>query len=96
MISDLLGAALVFAGLFVILTGVLGAYRFHYVLNRMHAAALIDTLGLLLVTAGLIVILIFMWLASPVMSHMIARTEMMTYPHLEEECEVIPDADRDL
>lgn len=109
MILDIIGAALVFAGLFVILTGVLGAYRFHYVLNRMHAAALIDTLGLLLVTAGLIVILgvgahalkllvilVFMWLASPVMSHLIARTEMMTYPHLEEECEVIPDADRDL
>ena len=107
MIRDVVGAILIFFGLFVILTGVLGVYRFKYVLNRMHAAALIDTLGLLLVLSGLMVILglcahtlkllviiVFMWLASPVMSHLISRAEVMTHPHLQEECEVIPDDHR--
>lgn len=109
MISDIIGAVLVFIGLFVILTGVLGVYRFKYVLNRMHAAALIDTLGLLFVLVGLIVILglsahslkllviiVFMWMASPVMSHLTARAEVMTHPHLQDECEVIPDDDHNL
>lgn len=106
MIKDILGAILVFLGVCVMVIATFGIYRFKYVLNRMHAAALGDTLGLLLILVGLMVlsgwtagtaklllIIIFMWLASPVMSHMIARAEVLTYQHISEECEVISHDD---
>ena len=40
-----LGLAVLLFGLFVFFTAVLGLYRFDYVLNRMHAAAVGDALG---------------------------------------------------
>ena len=48
-----LTAVLMLAGLFVLLVGVVSQYRFRYVLNRMHAASMGDSLGLLLVLTGL-------------------------------------------
>ena len=86
-----LTAVLMLAGLFVLLVGVVSQYRFRYVLNRMHAAAMGDTLGILLLLTGLIIfkgfsfdslklfsIIAFLWLASPVSSHLIARFEITT------------------
>ena len=106
MVSDIIGASLVLIGIFIVIIAVAGVFRFKYVLNRMQAAALCDTMGLLFVLLGLIVILgvcaqslkilailVFMWLASPVMSHLIARTETMTYQHLSDECEVHSEDD---
>jgi len=103
MIQTIIGLALLTLGVFVACVAVIGTYRFHYVLNRMHATALCDTFGLLLSLAGLVVLLgftwqsakmvlivVFMWLASPVMSHLIARAEVLTHTHIEDECEVIP------
>lgn len=43
-----LTAVLMLAGLFVLLVGVVSQYRFRYVLNRMHAASMGDSLGMLL------------------------------------------------
>lgn len=84
-----LGALLTVGGLFVTVTGVIGNFRFHYVLSRMHAAGLGDTLGLLLCVAGLTVltgfgvfalklflILLLFWCASPVASHRIMKMEI--------------------
>lgn len=106
MVRDIIGLTLIALGMFVILTAVLGMFKFKYVLNRMHATALCDTLGLLLVIIGLIVMLgfcahafkmmiipVFMWLASPVMGHLIARAEVMTHAHIKDECEVVNHAD---
>lgn len=100
----LLGALLIAFGVFTIAVAVLGTFRFKYVLNRMHAAALCDTLGLLSTLLGAIVLLgvswqsakilliiAFMWLASPVMSHLIARAEIRTHAHIQDECEVHAD-----
>ena len=102
MVRDIIGLILIGLGMFMILTAVVGVFKFKYVLNRMHASALCDTLGLLLVTAGLVVILginahslkmmlitVFMWLASPVMGHLIARAEVMTHAHIKDECEEV-------
>ncbi len=88
-IQFIVGAALILAGLVIFILSVIGVYRFKYVLNRMHAAAMGDTLGLLLVLAGLIVfsgfkflslklllIILMLWLTSPVSSHLIARLEV--------------------
>ncbi|MEG1524546.1 MAG: monovalent cation/H(+) antiporter subunit G [Clostridia bacterium] len=107
LIFSIIGAALIFIGVLIVGIAVLGVFRFRYVLNRMHAASLCDTLGLLFILLGLIVILglswqalkilviiAFMWLASPVMSHLIARAEIMTHAHLTDECEVVPNDDR--
>ena len=85
----LLGAALLLGGLFVMVTAVIGNYRFRNVLCRMHAAGLGDTLGIVLVFAGITVlcgisvftlklaaIVVLLWISSPVASHMIMRMEI--------------------
>ncbi|MCI2057472.1 MAG: monovalent cation/H(+) antiporter subunit G [Oscillibacter sp.] len=94
-----LGLALLIFGLFVFFTAVLGLYRFDYVLNRMHAAAVGDALGIFCILAGLmllhgwslsaaktLLILVFLWLTSPVASHLIAEMEVTTIPNLHAEC----------
>ncbi len=104
MIRTIIGAILILFGVVTMVVATIGIFRFKYVLNRMQAAALVDTLGILLLLSGLIVlsgfsalsakmllIIIFLWLASPVTSHLIARAEVMTHPNIEEECEVIHD-----
>lgn len=76
---------------------VFGVNRFRKALNRMHAAAMGDTLGILFVFLGLILmrgfsmdslklslVILFFWLASPVSGHMISRLEMMTDENLGE------------
>lgn len=88
-------------GLITMAIGVFGMFRYKYVLNRMHMAAAIDTLGLLLIMLGLIIwqglsinslkivlIIMFFWISGPVSSHVIARMEVSTNENLSEECEV--------
>ena len=97
-----LTAVLMLAGLFLLLTGVVGQYRFKYVLNRMHAASMGDSLGLMLVVCGLcisapdgwviakfLMTALFLWLTSPTGSHLIARLEMTINEHPEAEMEMI-------
>lgn len=90
IICLLIGAAfLIFAAI--------GVNRFDKALNRMHAAALGDTLGILFVIVGLVVwkglhfvsfkllfMVFFFWLASPVAGHMISRLEAETDDDLGE------------
>ena len=92
------------AGVGIFALELFGVYKFKYVLNRMHAAAMGDTLGLGASLTGMILlsgwnitsvklalILVFLWLASPVASHLIARLEVVTNEHLEEYCELPVD-----
>jgi multicomponent Na+:H+ antiporter subunit G len=68
-----------------------GVFRFKYVLNRMHAAAMGDTLGIGFSLLGLILmsglnftslklfcVVVFLWFSSPASSHLIARLEVVT------------------
>ncbi|MCI8837885.1 MAG: monovalent cation/H(+) antiporter subunit G [Hungatella sp.] len=84
-------------GLVFMVSAVFGVNRFKHALNRMHAAALGDTLGILFVILGLIIIrgfsmdslklsmvIMFFWIASPVSGHMISRLEAMTDERLGE------------
>lgn len=100
-IRFLAGAGLLITGLGIFLLELFGVFKFSYVLNRMHAAAMGDTLGLGACLTGLILlsgwnitsvklalILVFLWLASPVASHLIARLEVVTNGHLAEHCEL--------
>ena len=100
-IRFLAGTGLLLVGLGIFLLQILGIFKFKYVLNRMHAAAMGDTLGIGFSLTGLIVlsglnftslkmalIIVFLWLASPVSSHLISRLEVVTNEHLEEACEL--------
>lgn len=99
-----LGIALLLVGLGTFLLQIFGVYKFKYVLNRMHAAAMGDTLGIGISLTGLILlsgfnftslkmalIIVFLWLASPVSSHLISRLEVVTNEHLAESCELPQD-----
>ena len=97
----LAGTGLLLVGLGVFLLQIFGVFKFKYVLNRMHAAAMGDTLGIGISMIGLIIlsgfnftslkmalIIVFLWLASPVSSHLISRLEVVTNEHLAERCEL--------
>lgn len=92
-----LSAACLVTGLVFMILAVFGVNRFHRALNRLHAAAMGDTLGILFVFAGLILIrgfsmdslklflvILFFWTAGPVSGHMISRLEAMTDENLGE------------
>lgn len=92
-----LSAICLVTGLVFMALAVFGVNRFHHALNRMHAAAMGDTLGILFVFAGLILIrgfsmdsmklflvILFFWTAGPVSGHMISRLEAMTDERLGE------------
>lgn len=94
-------ALFVLASLFMIICGVLGVYKFKYVLNRMNAAALIDTLALLFMNIGLMIangftmtslklllIVCVMWLTSPISGHLISKLEYVTNEDIEKEIKV--------
>ena len=82
----------------MIFCGILGVYKMKYVLNRMNAAALIDTLALLLMNIALIIangftmtslklfiIVMVMWLTSPISGHLISKLEYLTNKNIVNE-----------
>lgn len=96
----IIGSIFLFTGLAIFALEMIGVYRFRYVLNRMHAAAMGDTLGIGVSLFGLMIfsgfhfitlkialIVIFLWFASPVSSHLITRLEITTNEELEKYCE---------
>ena len=96
----ILGTAVLLVGLSIFVVEIFGIFHMNYVLNRMHAAAMGDTLGIsisllgLMIFSGLnfttlkmILIVAFLWLASPVSSHLIARLEVSTNKNLDKFCE---------
>ena len=90
------GLVLLTMGMAVLCVAVLGLFRFRDVLERLNAGALADTLGVLLVLAGLgvlcgatvhtaklLLVLAVLWITNPVSSHLIARMELITGRDLE-------------
>ena len=74
------------AGVFSAGASVIGNFRLKFCLNRIHSAGIMDTLALSSIIIGvmlyfggglavlkLLLILCFLWCASPVSSHLIAR-----------------------
>ena len=103
-IRFLAGIGLLLTGMGIFVLQLFGVFKFKYVLNRMHAAAMGDTLGIGVSLTGLMVlsgfnftslkmalIIVFLWLASPVSSHLISRLEVVTNEHLAEHCELPED-----
>ena len=100
MIRTGLGCGLILLGLFVTAVATLGLFRLDTVLKRMHAAALADTMGMLLTALGaavlcgfgvhtlkLLAAVAFLWMTSPVMAHLIANTEILTEQNLDPDDE---------
>ena len=100
-IRFILGVAFIVMGLLVFVIQLIGVYKFKYILNRMHAAGMGDTMGISLCLIGAIfifgwgftslkiaLIVAFLWLASPVSSHLISRLEVTTNEELEKYCRI--------
>ena len=100
-IRFILGIAFIIMGLLTFVIQLVGVYKFKYVLNRMHAAGMGDTMGLSLCLIGAMflygwsfttlkvaLIAAFLWLASPVSSHLISRLEVTTNDELEKFCKI--------
>lgn len=103
-IRFIVGTGMLLVGLGIFVIQIFGVFKFKYVLNRMHAAAMGDTLGIGISMTGLIIlsglnvtslkmalIIVFLWLASPVSSHLISRLEVTTNENLREHCELPTD-----
>ena len=97
-------AIFIVLGILIMIIQVWGVFRLHYVLNRIHAAAMGDSLGIFLILLGLMIlygisfsslklvfVLVLFWGASPVCSHLIGKLETFIYEGLEKECELPED-----
>ena len=89
------------AGLCCLVSGVVGVFRFKYSLSRIHAAALLDTVGVLMMLLGvmfaigwslatlkILVVIVLLWLTSPVSSHLIGRMEITINDDLDKSMAV--------
>lgn len=97
----ILGISFMLMGLLIFVIELIGVFKFRYVLNRMHAAGMGDTMGLSLTMLGAIflfgwsftslkvaLIVAFLWMASPVSSHLISLLEVTTNEELEKYCKI--------
>ena len=86
-----IGVILLTLGVLVAVIVAVGLFRFRRTLDLLQATALVDTLGLFLVTAGLLVLCgftihsaklivaaVILWGVNPVAAHLIARMEVLT------------------
>ena len=78
-------------GLFITFSAIIGIFNFKFALNRMHSAAMNDTMAALCVIISLIIlsginassikfilIIFFLWITTPIASHLVAKLEVMT------------------
>ena len=100
-IRFLLGTAFILCGLAIFIIEIFGNYHFGYVLNRMQAAAIGDSFGIVLCLVGmmfyfgwalaglkLLFVEIFLWCSSPVSSHLVAKLEAETNEYLDREVKI--------
>lgn len=98
MIREIIAVVLITIGLFICVMTVVGLYRFRTTINRMHAGAMADSLGVLVIMVGLIVLcgvtvqsakllatVCFLWMVNPLSSHLIAKTELLTNNDIDAE-----------
>lgn len=87
----ILAAIFIVFGLILFMIEVFGVNKFNFILNRMHAAAIGDTLALMSCMLGLIIysgfnftsvklilVVVFLCFSSPVSSHLITNLEVET------------------
>lgn len=90
-IRFVIAAVLMAGGVISAAVAILGVFRFRFVMNRMHCAAILDTLGMAGILCGLMVLsgsmefipkllcaLLLLWIGSPLASHLVGRMEIDT------------------
>ena len=91
LIRLILGVCFLLGGVVLFAIELISVFDQKYVLNRMHGAAIGDTLALSSILVGLmifsgfnfdtlklIIVDLFLWVTSPVSSHLVARLEAYT------------------
>ena len=91
-----IAVVLIVLGALVVAVSIFGLFRLRDALERIHAAALTDTLGLLLIVSGLailcgfsahtlklLLLIVIWWATNPVSSHLLARMELITARDIE-------------
>lgn len=86
-----LSVCFMLAGVLIIFAALLGVFRFRFVMNRMHCAAMIDSLGIVCIVIGLmfasgqwqdiwklLAVVALLWIGSPISSHLVSRLEIST------------------
>ena len=86
-----LSAVLIGFGIACDFFAIFGVYKFRFVMNRMHCAAILDTLAMAGILGGLMVLtadmayvpkllaaLLVLWVSSPAASHLVGRMELDT------------------
>lgn len=86
-----IAAVLMLCGVVSAGISILGVFRFHFVMNRMHCAAILDTVSMAGIFGGLMVAtgsmsyipkllaaLVVLWVGSPIASHLVGRMEIAT------------------
>ncbi|MGH4119902.1 monovalent cation/H(+) antiporter subunit G [Clostridium sp.] len=99
--KDIIVTIFLFGGLFFFMVGTLGIIRFPDVFTRAHSASKCDTLGAVLCLSSLVVleglnmvsfkfilILVFVWIANPTATHLIAKAEYTRQENLAKKNEV--------
>ena len=89
LVLDALSWILILGGGFFAVTGGIGVLRLPDVFARLHASGMTDTMGagmiltgcmlqsgLSLVTIKLFLILVFLWITSPISTHAVARAAL--------------------
>lgn len=92
MIRLVIASLFLALALFVFFSEVLGFYKFRYVMNRMHAAGLGDTLGIACTAIAaailigepvaclkLLLIVVFLFFTGPAATHLLAEMETRTH-----------------
>ncbi len=103
-IRIIFGILILLLGIVIFIFEVIGIIKYKYLLNRMHAAGMGDTLGIFLCLLGLIfingfnftsaklaLIIVFLWFASPTATHLIAHLETSTNEELRRHVDVQVD-----
>ena len=67
MIREILAAVSIGLGVICCVLSLYGVYRFDYVLTRIHAAAVVDTLGTLLIFIGMILLRGLGWASAKIL-----------------------------
>ena len=102
----IIAAALMLCGAAFAAVSILGVFRFRFVMNRMHCAAILDTLSMAGIFGGLMVAtgslgyipkllaaLVVLWVGSPVASHLVGRMEIATDETAAEHVRLEEDTD---
>ena len=89
------------SGIVVLFISLFGTFRLNYALNRLHSAAITDTLVLLLfalgciiaagidiVSAKIIIVVFIQWCTSPLVSHMFVKAKVKTDEKLPLHCKL--------